>query len=92
MLLISFSINQAITFLFKYSCLCFYKSVFKCTFFSYFTQRKTQLYKTGVKDHCYGIVYYITLNSNCEAQGASKHVKNILENRARSQNKCMLRV
>jgi hypothetical protein len=34
---------------------------------------------TGVKQIFYCTVYYITLNSNCEAQGASKNLKKIVE-------------
>jgi hypothetical protein len=30
-------------------------------------------------------VYYITLNSNCEAERASKNLKKIVEDRVRSQ-------
>ncbi len=41
----------------------------------------------GAKDQFYGIIYYITLNSNCEAQRASKNLKKIVEDRIRSQNK-----
>jgi hypothetical protein len=33
----------------------------------------------------YYIVYYITLNSNCEAQRASKNLKKIVEDRVGSQ-------
>jgi hypothetical protein len=40
----------------------------------------------GAKDQFYCIVYYITLNSNCEAQGASKNLKKNAEDRVRSQN------
>ncbi len=29
----------------------------------------------SAKDQCYCTVYYITLNSNCEAQGVSKNLK-----------------
>jgi hypothetical protein len=32
--------------------------------------------QSGAKDEIYGTVYYITLNSNCEAQRPSKNLKN----------------
>ncbi len=35
--------------------------------------------------HFYRTVYYITLNSNCEAQRASKNLKKIVEDRVGSQ-------
>jgi hypothetical protein len=40
----------------------------------------------GAKDQFYSTVYYITLNSNCEAQIVSRNLKSI-EDRVRSQNK-----
>jgi len=42
--------------------------------------------QSGEKDQFYCTVYYITLNSSCEAQVVSKNLKNIVEDRARSQN------
>jgi len=42
--------------------------------------------QSGAKDQFYCTVYYITLNSNCEAQGASKNLKKNAEDRVRSQN------
>jgi hypothetical protein len=42
--------------------------------------------QSGAKDQFYCAAYYITLNSNCEAQGVSKNLKNIVEDRVRSQN------
>ncbi len=41
--------------------------------------------QSGAKDQLYCTVYYITLNSNCEAQGVSKNLKKI-EDRVRSQD------
>jgi hypothetical protein len=32
--------------------------------------------QSGAKDQFYFAVYYITLNSNCEAQGVSKNLEN----------------
>jgi hypothetical protein len=34
----------------------------------------------------YSTVYYITLNSNCEAQRDSKNLKKLVEDGVRSQN------
>ncbi len=45
--------------------------------------------QSGKKDQFYCTVYYITLNSSCEAQVVSKNLKNIVEDRARSQKSCM---
>ncbi len=41
--------------------------------------------KLDCKLNFYCTVYYITLNSNCEAQRASKNLKNIVEDRVGSQ-------
>ena len=41
--------------------------------------------QSGAKQIFYCTVYYITLNSNCEAQGASKNLKINVEDRVRSQ-------
>jgi hypothetical protein len=38
--------------------------------------------QSGAKDQFYCAVYYITVNTNCEAQGVSK----IVENTVRRQN------
>jgi hypothetical protein len=35
--------------------------------------------QSGAKDQFYCTVYYVTLNSNCEAQGVSKNLKKIVE-------------
>jgi hypothetical protein len=35
--------------------------------------------QSGAKDQLYCTVYYITLNSNCEAQGMSKNLKQNVE-------------
>jgi hypothetical protein len=40
---------------------------------------------SGAKQKFYCTVYYITLNSNCKAQRASKNLKKIVEDRVRSQ-------
>jgi hypothetical protein len=40
----------------------------------------------GAKDQFYCTIYYITLNSNCEAWGVFKNLKLIVEDRARCQN------
>jgi hypothetical protein len=40
---------------------------------------------SGEKEIFYCTVYYITLNSNCEAQRASKNLEKIVEDRFRSQ-------
>jgi hypothetical protein len=37
--------------------------------------------QSGAKDQFYYTVYYKTLNSNCEAQGVSKILKIIVEDR-----------
>ncbi len=42
--------------------------------------------KSSAKDQFYFSVYYLTLNSNCEVQRASKNLKKIVEDRVRSQN------
>jgi hypothetical protein len=44
--------------------------------------------QSGAKEQFNCTIYYITLNSNCEAQRASKNLKNV-EDRVRSQNYCM---
>ena len=41
--------------------------------------------QSGAKQIFYCTVYYITLNSNCEAQKASKNLKKIVEDRVGSQ-------
>ncbi len=41
--------------------------------------------KLDCKQIFYRIVYYITLNSNCEAQWAYKNLKKIVEDRVGSQ-------
>jgi hypothetical protein len=41
---------------------------------------------SGAKEKIYCIVYYITLNSNCEVQRASNDLKKIVEDRVESQN------
>jgi hypothetical protein len=35
--------------------------------------------QSGAKEHFYCTVYYITLNSHCEAQRASKNLKKMLK-------------
>jgi hypothetical protein len=42
--------------------------------------------QSGAKEKKYCIVYYITLNANCEAQRASKNLKKNVEDRVRSLN------
>jgi hypothetical protein len=42
--------------------------------------------QSGAKDQFYCTVYYINFNSNFEAQGVSKNLKIIVEDRVRSQN------
>jgi hypothetical protein len=37
--------------------------------------------QSGAKQYFYCSVYYITLNSNCEAQRASKNLKKVVEDR-----------
>jgi hypothetical protein len=41
--------------------------------------------QSGAKQIFYCTVYYITLNSNCEAQRALKKLKKIVEDRVGSQ-------
>jgi hypothetical protein len=41
--------------------------------------------QSGAKQIFYCTVYHITLNSNCEAQKASKNLKKIVEDGVRSQ-------
>ena len=41
--------------------------------------------QSGAKQIFYCTVYYITLNSNCEAQRASKNLKKIVVDRVGSQ-------
>jgi hypothetical protein len=41
--------------------------------------------QSGAKQNFYLTVYYITLNSNCEAQRASKNSEEIADDRVRSQ-------
>jgi hypothetical protein len=43
---------------------------------------------SGAKQNFYCSIYYITLNSNCEAQRAYKNLKKIVEDRVRCQKKC----
>jgi hypothetical protein len=45
--------------------------------------------QSGAKQNFYCTVYYITLNSNGVAQRAFKNLKQIVEDRVRSQNECM---
>ena len=45
--------------------------------------------QSGTKDQFYFPVYYITLNSNCEARRVSKNLKTIVEDTVGSKNKCM---
>jgi hypothetical protein len=42
--------------------------------------------QSGTKDQFYCTVYYITFNSNCEAQGVSRNLKKNVQDRVRSQN------
>ena len=42
--------------------------------------------QSGAKDQFYCTVYYITLNSNCEAKRVSNNLKKIVEGRVKSQN------
>ncbi len=44
---------------------------------------------SGAKQIFYCTVYYITLNSNCEAQRASKNLKKIVVDRVSSQKQCI---
>jgi len=55
---------------------------------SYVTSRDLAVVpQSGAKDQFYCSVYYITLNSNFEAQGVSKNLKKkIVEGRVRHQN------
>ena len=46
---------------------------------------KAKSAKLDCKQNFYCTVYYITLNSNCEAQRASKNLKKIVEDRVGSQ-------
>jgi hypothetical protein len=39
--------------------------------------------QSGAKQDFYCTVYYISLNSNCEANGTPKNLKNIVEDRVR---------
>jgi len=41
--------------------------------------------QSGSKQNIYCTVYYIALNSNCEAQKTFKNLKRIVEDRAGSQ-------
>jgi hypothetical protein len=41
--------------------------------------------QSGAKQIFYCTVYYITSNSNCEAQRESKNLKKIIEDRVRRQ-------
>jgi hypothetical protein len=41
---------------------------------------------SGANQNFYCTFYNITLNSNCEAQRTSKNLKEIVEDRGRSQN------
>ncbi len=45
--------------------------------------------QSGAKENFYFNVYYITLNSNCEAQREPKKLKKNVEGRVRNQNYCM---
>jgi hypothetical protein len=42
--------------------------------------------QTVAKGNIYCTVYYITLNSNCDAQRAFKNLIEVVEDRIRSQN------
>jgi len=44
--------------------------------------------QSGAKENFYFNVYYITLNSNCEAQREPKKLKKNVEGRVRNQNYC----
>ncbi len=49
---------------------------------SYVPRYPLPVAQSGAKDQLYCTVYYITLNSNCEAQGLSKNLKRkIVKNR-----------
>jgi hypothetical protein len=54
-----------------------------------FESKILKLTKLDCKQNSYCTVYYITLNSNCEAQRASKNLKKILEDRVGSQKSGM---
>ena len=43
--------------------------------------------QSGAKQFFYCTVYYITLNSNCEAQRGSKKLKKLLKNELEVKNK-----
>jgi hypothetical protein len=43
--------------------------------------------QSGAIEKFYFTVYYITLNSNCEAQRVYKNLKSIVEDRVKSRNK-----
>jgi hypothetical protein len=45
--------------------------------------------QSGAKQNFYCTVYYMTLNSNCEAQRASKNLRKIVEDRVGSKKKGM---
>ena len=47
--------------------------------------KSPNLPKLDCKQKFYCTVYYITLNSNCEAQRTSKNLKKIVEDRVGSQ-------
>ncbi len=51
----------------------------------YFERKISKPTKLDCKQNFYCTVYYITLNSNCEAQRASKNLKKIVEDRVGSQ-------
>jgi hypothetical protein len=51
----------------------------------YFESKISKPTKLDWKQIFYSNVYYITLNSNCEAQRASKNLKKIVEDRVGSQ-------
>jgi hypothetical protein len=55
-------------------------SVGKC-----FESKVSKPTKLDCKQKFYCAAYYITLNSNCEAQRASKNLKKIVEDRVGSQ-------
>jgi hypothetical protein len=42
--------------------------------------------QSGAKYQFYRTVYYITLNSNCEARRISKNLEKILDDRVKSQH------
>jgi hypothetical protein len=51
----------------------------------YFESKISKPTKLDCKQNFYCTFYYITLNSNCEAQKASKNLKKIAEDRVGSQ-------